>query len=644
MDRKMFHFLTVHDIDKKRKCIGKDVMIELDGSYDLCVMDGKTLRFEKEEQNVLLRLEITTNLEWSWFEHLDMKRVKQLMVKFYFPFDPMVGISHRVGVLETIRQTHWLVHLDLDNYYGSTTYYGVVYPNVFHCTYIRKDQASFLPIAMCPPRIDCKCEPFWNRPSFMATILGSCRQQPLSAHMRLSSIQEELNYPHYSKEILQQIQYLKEGRIHGDDTKYIFRKGLLSHCKDIVDPSLYDKLHYEFINTDIFVIEIASRIFYKWDGYYLHHIAQDPQYGFPYHNQLQIGDLADMDIENDLHEIRKALYPKKFIIVSHFASYHHGKRYDLIRLLERLCHQMDISFWNQSGLVAKYGKDIIHDDCHYTREGSCYAGRELYQHVQKTIFSHQRTMFHVYYTDKERVSKHTFHGLGDFLRGSIYLFQLCRRNNIRLKINFSNHHLGNVLVCDNHLSITECQDAQYFFASENTHVDMDCQHVFTNKFPMEPIDKECRLFIQGCLRPRMSLETKVRAFMRENGLMEKEYIVLHARLLDNEVYDPERLKCLQKLVQTIHEKSPEQKILFMASSQHYHDHLDAPFLIKTNLQCGHLGLPTTTPQQTEDTMIEFFLMTKCNKIYQTSVYSWGSGFSEIVHQIYQVPLEKLFKI
>ena len=41
------------------------------------------------------------------------------------------------------------------------------------------------------------------------TILGSCRQLSILKYFNVSFIQEELNYPHYTKEILQQIIYLK---------------------------------------------------------------------------------------------------------------------------------------------------------------------------------------------------------------------------------------------------------------------------------------------------------------------------------------------------------------------------------------------------------------------------------------------------
>jgi len=117
------------------------------------------------------------------------------------------------------------------------------------------------------------------------TIFGSCRQYSIKDNYKISSIQEELTYPHYSNEILQAINYCKYNNIKNEYTKYCFRTGLLLN-KNIV----FDNLKKEFIDTDIFIIEIASRISYKWNDLYLHHIAIDNKYNFPEINNIKISN------------------------------------------------------------------------------------------------------------------------------------------------------------------------------------------------------------------------------------------------------------------------------------------------------------------------------------------------------------------
>jgi hypothetical protein len=53
----------------------------------------------------------------------------------------------------------------------------------------------------------------------------------------------------------------------------------------------------------------------------------------------------------------------------------------------------------------------------------------------------------------------------------------------------------------------------------------------------------------------------------------------------------------------------------------------------------HLGW-AASPAAVRHTLTEFFLMTRCSAIHQWSVYG-GSGFSEIVAKIYDVPLYKV---
>ena len=112
------------------------------------------------------------------------------------------------------------------------------------------------------------------------TIFGSCRQTPIKDYLQVSNILDELNYPHYTKEILQQIRYLKYKNIPNNQTKYCFRTSLLNRCQTEISNDGYNKLKNEFDRSSFFLVEIASRISYKYNNVYLHHIAEDSQYGF----------------------------------------------------------------------------------------------------------------------------------------------------------------------------------------------------------------------------------------------------------------------------------------------------------------------------------------------------------------------------
>ena len=305
------------------------------------------------------------------------------------------------------------------------------------------------------------------------TILGSCRQQPISKYYKCSNIQE-LNYPHYTKEILQQIKYLKNKNISSENTKYCFRNGLLGKCKHELSDKTYDMLVSEFNNTTTFLVEIASRISYEWNGLYLHHIADEETYEFPYRKDIKKRDLTDEEIENDLIEIRKELYPKKLIIISHFSTYKKGKRYQLISLLRDLCQKLDIPFFDQTEVVETHENVILEEKvlAHFNDKGNIIIGNILKNKVDEVRGNFEKEKnkkYQVYYTDEDRFKKYTYHGFGDYIRGCIFMYHLSKKFGFELCINFSNHLLSNFFYCKNHLSIDECQNTEYIFSGKKTN-------------------------------------------------------------------------------------------------------------------------------------------------------------------------------
>jgi hypothetical protein len=478
------------------------------------------------------------------------------------------------------------------------------------------------------------------------TILGSCRQTPIEQHCKVTGILENLNYPHYTKEILQQIRYLKYKHIPAELGKFCFRSGLLSKCEKQLTDHAYNILKGQFNNTTFFLVEIASRISYKWRDLYLHHIAENEEYNFYDKNNIVKTELTDEEIEDDIIQIRNELYPKPFVIISHFATYDSGKRFELITLLKNICQKLQIPFINQSDIVKQYGRDIILNEpilAHYTDKGKTYVGKILFDKINEVKaerLSRKKTLHQVYYTSAERVKKYTFHGFGDYIRGTIHLYQLYNNQNVNLKINFSNHPLSKNFICNNHLSIEECETAKYIFGTGENF--LDYRHIFTNNLLIsQNITKDCRDFIiENCLTPRICFDNTLSLVKKSLELADFNYSVIHIRLNDNETYSENRFNNIMKLIFSIQNTTPHETFLLIASNDMYLNKIELPFIKKTNLNRGHVGLNTTTSAECEDTMIEFMLMTTCKKIYQLSVYDWGSGFSDTVNKIYNVAVEK----
>lgn len=181
------------------------------------------------------------------------------------------------------------------------------------------------------------------------TILGSCRQQPLSKYFKTTNIQNGVTFPHYTKEILQAAEFCKGVlSMPLDVTQKVFRLGLLT--KNTINSSDFIN---DFNNTDIFVVEITSRQSYEYEGYYAHWIAYEENEAYGYCNipdkeKIIKSELSDQEIENDIIKLKNVLSPKKLLIVPHIYTRKEGKRYDLVKLVESICQKYDLPFLDVS--------------------------------------------------------------------------------------------------------------------------------------------------------------------------------------------------------------------------------------------------------------------------------------------------------
>jgi len=112
--------------------------------------------------------------------------------------------------------------------------------------------------------------------------------------------------------------------------------------------------------------------------FYLHHLCVDKRFADFNKNtpreileQHAVEKQSDEEIEKDILEIQKMLYPKK-IIVSHYDSKHKGEpiksRHSLIQLLDKTCKKHDIPFINPTVVLSHYKQDeVVQGDLgHYT--------------------------------------------------------------------------------------------------------------------------------------------------------------------------------------------------------------------------------------------------------------------------------------
>ena len=99
--------------------------------------------------NIFLKMDIET-FEYRWLHTMSYEQLmkyKQIVIEFHFPFtdypfhhlDVNIPVREKMYVFEMLKKTHVLIHFHANNCCGTTEYNGTIVPNVFECTFIRKD-------------------------------------------------------------------------------------------------------------------------------------------------------------------------------------------------------------------------------------------------------------------------------------------------------------------------------------------------------------------------------------------------------------------------------------------------------------------------------------------------------------------------
>ena len=224
------------------------------------------------------------------------------------------------------------------------------------------------------------------------TIFGTCRFGKVQYNTNLN---EMISYTHTTKEVLQLISFLKEEiAIPPPYNTLCFRTAI---DKSI---GIHMDNHYKckFDNTKVFFIELCSRKKYIHNNYILHHICVDKRMTIfnnntPRHilDSYTIETQSDEEIENDILEIQKILYPRKVVIVSHYNSKLNGtyidSRNSLVCLLDKICEKHGISFINPSEALGQYSQEQVMSDNlgHYTEFGLCEFGKYMNNYIKALL-------------------------------------------------------------------------------------------------------------------------------------------------------------------------------------------------------------------------------------------------------------------
>jgi hypothetical protein len=259
-----------------------------------------------------------------------------------------------------------------------------------------------------------------------------------------------------------------------------------------------------------------------------------------------------------------------------------------------------------------------------------------------------KTVIQVYkigYNNVVTDDNQNFHGIGDFFRSTLGIYNLSKIYNFNLIVDFSLHPIQNFLEYNEHeytnivkekqnsLSlICESESIMNFINNSSEEVIIFFGWLGPDTYN-SPVTIDSQTFIKNLLKPNKIMSEYIETQL--NKIPFKEYNILHYRLGDNTLV---RNKKTQHSLDHILSNYEPNDILICDSSefknQVKNSSLDI-FMFNDNI-C-HLGV-SNDYNSIQHTLFEFLLISKASKIKSYSSYGWISGFSHIISFIYNIPI------
>jgi hypothetical protein len=245
------------------------------------------------------------------------------------------------------------------------------------------------------------------------------------------------------------------------------------------------------------------------------------------------------------------------------------------------------------------------------------------------------------------------YGLGDMIRGYIGMYQLSKKYNFKLIIDISLHPISKYLITKSHEysnliennkdNIIFDKDSEKFILNnKNNIIIFDTNYTINHKKLYKNISDDCRKYIKDILTPNDEMQQYISEHM--SHISNIDYNILHYRLGDKEKnYWSKYIRNIIKdnnydiYIDSVLKNKEENDILMS-------DSIEFKELIKENtdiymfdLDIGHIGTDNDD-KLIKNTLLEFFIMTRANKIKTFSNYTWVSNFVLWASYIYNIPL------
>jgi phage antirepressor YoqD-like protein len=252
------------------------------------------------------------------------------------------------------------------------------------------------------------------------------------------------------------------------------------------------------------------------------------------------------------------------------------------------------------------------------------------------------------------------YGLGDLLRGTIYLHQMSVRHGFKLIVDLSMNPISKHLIVHKHehaqyvnanikkIHIVNCHELNKFDVIYNASlINPEPLLICTNMFCDEHLSVESKQFMKTLLTPNEQFSTYLN---EQNALhnISAPYSIMHIRLHDDEFFKNKSVNNshMNDAIKIIKQHTLTGDIL-MSNSHRFKEHVKSlhgrDSIAMLNTHPLHLGDLSTVfhdniAKSFKETLYEFFVLGNASSIKTYSVYEWVSGFVKFASVIHDVPL------
>lgn len=262
------------------------------------------------------------------------------------------------------------------------------------------------------------------------------------------------------------------------------------------------------------------------------------------------------------------------------------------------------------------------------------------------------------YKEYEKYDLQYVYGLGDYLRGSISLYKICKEMNYELILDYSKHSIGNFLENKYYTYVKNYEDSDvknFFYYHENDFNELriiktylknnTCSFITTNLWQIGAISEECKKYIRDSLTPNQILKDEIKRQMEMLNIEEKKYICVHIRMGDSKLVDGKKditkYNFINEKIRKVLVSYKDYKIVVFSDDDDIKKYLNEKegYLYLNTVSC-HLGMKNNKLENVRDTLVDFFILSKCHKIVTYSQLSHGSGFSHWCSVLFDIEVIK----